>query len=273
MGKEKFKGVLLVSDFDETLYHTEGYVTDRDRAALEYFTAHGGRFAIATGRARTTFAPQVEKERLPINSPCVMSNGACVYDFAAGAYLTSTVLPDRAMGDMAKLLEVLPQLAMQLYHEEDIYVYNPNLVTEMHMGRVGLSYTTIPRLDDAPTPWGKVLLEQDWPILEEAQAHILAHWGEHYEAIFSNRYLLEITRKGSTKGGMVLWIADHLGIGRDHIYCVGDNQNDIPMLAVSAIPFAPANCSDEVKEWGARIMPSCDEGCIAAVVGELDKIY
>lgn len=49
-------------------------------------------------------------------------------------------------------------------------------------------------------------------------------------------------------------LLEMLHIPRENLYCVGDNQNDIPMMALSAIPFAPANCAQEVKDWGR---PSC----------------
>ena len=84
---------------------------------------------------------------------------------------------------------------------------------------------------------------------------------------------LELTRKGSSKGGMVQYLARRLGIDAQHIYCVGDNQNDIPMLAVSAIPFAPANCAPEVKEWGARVLCHCNDGLMAEIVALLDRRY
>ena len=71
----------------------------------------------------------------------------------------------------------------------------------------------------------------------------------------------------------MLRVAEMLGVKREHIYCVGDNQNDIPMLARSAIPFAPANCAQEVKDWGARTVCSCDEGVIGDIVEILDTIY
>ena len=54
---------------------------------------------------------------------------------------------------------------------------------------------------------------------------------------------------------------------------MGNGINDIPMLAVSAIPFAPADCYDEVKEWGAVILPSCNESCVAELIRRLDGIY
>ena len=53
----KFDGVLLVSDFDDTLYGLDLRVCPRNIEALNYFIAQGGRFTVATGRAHTTFAP------------------------------------------------------------------------------------------------------------------------------------------------------------------------------------------------------------------------
>ena len=60
----KFDGVLLASDFDNTLVYTEDALQngeavpplpERNRQALEYFMAEGGFFAIATGRALAAF--------------------------------------------------------------------------------------------------------------------------------------------------------------------------------------------------------------------------
>ena len=72
---------------------------------------------------------------------------------------------------------------------------------------------------------------------------------------------------------MVVRLADLLHIDRKNIYCAGDNQNDISMLAVSAIPFAPANCAQEVKDWGATVLCHCDEGVIGDIVDILDRRY
>ena len=93
------------------------------------------------------------------------------------------------------------------------------------------------------------------------------------EAVFSNRFYLEITHRGCNKGGMVARLLEMLHIPRENLYCVGDNQNDIPMMALSAIPFAPANCAQEVKDWGATILCHCDDGVIGDIVDRLDRIY
>ena len=72
---------------------------------------------------------------------------------------------------------------------------------------------------------------------------------------------------------MALELSRLLGVDRKDLYCVGDNQNDLSMLAVSAVPYAPGNCTREVRESGAVILPSCEEGAIAGLIEILDKKY
>ena len=266
----KFDGVLLVSDFDDTLYGANRRIPPRNLEALRYFVGQGGRFTVATGRAHRTFAPYAHLS--PINAPVVLSNGSALYDFAQNVMLEQTFLPEHSAQDFARLLEQFPSLGIESYHGEDIYVWNPNYITDAHMKKVGTDYTICP-LEQVPLPWTKAMVQEENPVLLQAQAWFLEHYGEEYEAIFSNRYYLEITAKGSTKGGMTARLARRLGIDRSHIYCVGDNQNDIPMLELSVIPFAPSNCAQEVKDWGARLLCSCDEGVMGDIVDILDKRY
>ena len=89
----KFDGVLLASDFDNTLIYTEAALrsgepvpdlSPRNREALEYFMGRGGRFAVATGRALAAFRHYADK--VPVNAPCVVCNGAAIYDFAKQEY-------------------------------------------------------------------------------------------------------------------------------------------------------------------------------------------
>ena len=53
----KFDGVLLVSDFDDTLYGSDLTVSGENVKAVRYFIEQGGCFTVATGRARPAFAP------------------------------------------------------------------------------------------------------------------------------------------------------------------------------------------------------------------------
>ena len=69
----KFDGILLASDFDDTLYGWDLRVPERNLEAIRYFTGQGGYFTVSTGRAHRTFAPFAPL--VPMNAPAVLSNG------------------------------------------------------------------------------------------------------------------------------------------------------------------------------------------------------
>ncbi len=268
----KFDGVLFVSDYDDTLYNSALKVSKEDRDAIQYFIDRGGRFSIATGRAHRTFTPQIEKENLKFNAPIILSNGAEIYDYSREIYIIRTQLNERTPGRMIKLCKMFPELAFEAYYDDDIYVYNPNKVTMRHLNRVAVPYKLCP-IQEMPSPWSKVIMEQSEGVLKQVQKYFYQNWGNEYDVIFSNSCLLELTDKGGNKGTMVERLAKELSILQDHIYCIGDNQNDIPMLERSMIPFAPENCAQQVKDWGARTLNHCDRHAVAQAIDILDKIY
>lgn len=266
----KFQNVLLASDFDDTLYGSDRTVSPENVEAISYFIKEGGYFTVATGRARPTFARYVHLA--PINAPVIISNGSAIYDFRTGETIYETFLPLRVKEDLIETAAAIPALGFEAYNGDTIYLHNPNRVTWSHLEKAGCTGTEMP-IDRMVTPFSKVILQQERSVLEAVRAYMAQRWSEYYEIIFSNDVLLELTAKGSHKGGMVLRLADYLGVDRKDIYCVGDNENDIPMLAVSAIPFAPSNCAPVVRDWGPRIVGSCDESCIAQIIRVLDGIY
>ena len=268
----KFDGILLASDFDDTLYGWDLRVPERNLEAIRYFTGQGGYFTVSTGRAHRTFAPFAPL--VPMNAPAVLSNGAAVYNFQTEQMLEQTLLPDSAPADLAAMMEEHPSLSLEAYHGEDLYVCNPNEITFAHLKKVNCAYTQC-AVRDMPTPWVKALFHQEREVLLPVQQEMLERFPGRYEVIFSNPRYLELTRKGSSKGGGVAYVARLLGVAPEHVYCVGDNQNDIPMLALSAIPFAPANCAQEIRDWegGARILCHCNDGVIGDIVEILDGLY
>lgn len=267
----KFDGLLLVSDFDDTLFdHINHCLPRRNLEALDYFRKEGGRFTVATGRAHRTFAAQAAS--LPLDAPVVLSNGCTLYDFHTDQVLFQSFLPESAREDLGEVCNALPQLAMEAYHGEDIYTQRPNLFSWAHMEKVGCE-TAVCAVEEMPLPWTKAIFFGEHQVLRQAQTMLLERHGQEYEAIFSNLHYLEITRKGSTKGALVDLLAGRLGVAREKIYCVGDNQNDIPMLERSAIPFAPGDCAQEVRDWGAKLVCPCAEGVIGDIVALLDQLY
>ena len=269
----RFTGVLLATDYDDTLYDRNFAISRENRQAIEVFIAEGGKFTVSTGRPYPNFAIQMERENVPVNAPVILSNGASIYDFATDQVLWEKLLPEEAADHLRQVCARFPKVGFEAYCGNDVYTFRANAVTEHHLTRCHLSGR--PRtLNTMPLPWLKVILQdEDTEELRRVQSYLLTQWHDLYEVTFSNHYLLEMTARGANKGNAVLWLADYLGIQRDNIYCIGNGLNDLPMLEVSAIPYAPANCYKEVRDWGAEILTSCDESCIARLVEQLDTRY
>lgn len=267
----KFDGVLLVTDYDATF--AVGSRVPRDNLEmLEYFKAEGGRFTVATGRAHFTF--RAVRDLIPFNAPVVLANGAVIYDFEQEKALREAPLPPTVVADMAELARIRKKMSLEVYHGvDDVYVWNPNLYTARHLLHLKGNAHVCP-IEEMPFPWDKAIMEQDHKTLLSLQSDILERWGDRYEAIFSADFMLELNAKGCTKGSGVLALARELSIEQKNIYCVGDNENDISMLEIAAIPFAPANAIPAVKAVpGVVMLPKCEDGTIGALIRRLDAIY
>lgn len=278
----KFTGVLLASDFDNTLVYTEAALragaptpplSEKNRAALEYFMAEGGKFAVATGRALASFIRFADM--VPMNAPGVVCNGAALYDFSAGEYLDTITLNGDVRARVQALLDGFPEVAVEAYHIDNvIYAVQPNDITRQHEHLTKVAVTEATRLTDVPLPFGKLLLEGDHAVLERALAWLREQsWAKDYELIFSTPVLLELTLRGANKGGMIRRLAERLDIDMAHVYCAGDEANDLSMLSVAAEGFAPANCASVVRESGATIVSDARENAIADIIAILDQRY
>ena len=278
----RFDGVLLASDFDNTLIYTEEALIrgepvpplpERNRQALEHFMAEGGRFAVSTGRALAAFVKYADQ--VPMNAPGVVCNGAAIYDFAKGEYLVTALLDERARERGQAVLDRFPEAAVEAYHIDNvIHAVHPNEITRHHEHLTKVGVTEAPSLLDVPLPLGKLLFEADHETLLKIRDFLTDRgWGGDYELIFSGQSLLEMTAKGANKGGMVRRLAELLGIPREHAYCVGDEANDLPMLQWAAEGFAPANCIPAVRDSGATLVSHALDGALADVVELLERKY
>ena len=278
----KFDGVLLASDFDNTLLNTETArrmgtevpeVSAENQRALEYFMGQGGKFAIATGRALPAFIKF--SGQVPMNAPGIVCNGAALYDFQREEYLETILLDESARWRGQEALDRFPALAVEAYHIDNvIHAVHPNLYTRQHEHVTHVGVEEMPSLLEVPLPLSKLMFEESHALLEEVRAFLVSQpWAEEYEIFFSDRTLLEMTARGATKGGMLARLAQRLGIPREHVYCAGDEANDLSMLTWAREGFAPANCTPAVRECGATIVADADHGALAEIVSILDMRY
>ena len=279
----KFDRVLIACDFDNTLVYTEDAlhsggeippVSVENRQAIEFFMAQGGTFCISTGRALPAFRPLAP--RIPMNGPTVLFNGAALYDFFKEEYLATAFLPDRIRSHIHQVELQMPGITYEIYHDDNsIFAVNPNEITAHHLHLTHSPTVVLADIDQAPSPISKLLFEEEPERLEQLHALLLRQpWIGDYEVVRSATTLLELTIKGANKGGMVRRLVALLGKELSDTYCIGDHANDIPMLQLSAIPFAPANAIESIRTLpGMHLLPDCREHTLAAMIEVLNTLY
>ncbi len=265
----KFDGLLLASDYDGTLRGTTQQVLETDKAAIRYFQDEGGIFLVATGRSYNSFVALAEE--LPLRSPTLLSNGAVLQQMDTGEVLWQHDLPSSAVADIPYLSAMFPQIAAELYHNEQVCCLNPNEESERWQRIQPELQYTIGTASDFPTPWLKVLFRGAFEPLRSLREYVLSHWEDRYACIFSYPTLLELTGRNVHKGAAVAQYAQAHEIAKERIFCVGDNDNDLPLLRAAQVAFAPEG--SPAARWDLphlKIVRDADHGCVANVVEWLE---
>ena len=275
----KFDGMLLVSDFDNTLIFTEPFLGGKKTAptmpprnleALEYFMAEGGRFAVATGRSLAAY--RKASAMVPSNAPAVVNNGGLLYDFQRDETVLALYLPEDSWQDAAHLAEKFPDLTIETCDRvERVQVLRPIQWNDNHAQLSGKPYEVMDHIGPEvfSAPLFKVLLVGEPAMLLELRAYVQElGWEERYEFIFSSDNLLEMTAKGANKGAMVRYLKELYRC--DKIFCAGDHLNDLPMLDLADRAFCPANSKPEVLTSGATVVCHCSEGAMADIIAALE---
>jgi HAD superfamily hydrolase (TIGR01484 family) len=85
--------------------------------------------------------------------------------------------------------------------------------------------------------------------------------------------IVDVLNRDCSKGHAVERWARHRGIQREQVMAVGDNYNDVEMLAFAGVPFIMGNACEELKSQGWRVTRSNDEnGVAAAIAAVLDDV-
>lgn len=277
----KFDGMLLVSDFDNTLLFTKGAMetgkmpeemSPRNMEGIRYWMAEGGVFAVATGRATMNFRKFYSM--VPTNAPTIVDNGGAIYDYTTETYRELLLLPDSILERMALVSEKFPNATIEMYHKDDLLqIFNPCDWSYNRAKLAGVTFQEVSRIcaDTTVLPITKVMLaSSDTKMLEEIRSFMTeSGWRADYEITSSAEVLIEITAKGATKGETVRKLQKMMGCSK--VFCVGDQTNDLPMLTIADRAFAPANAAEAVLSSDVTAVCHSRDGAIGDIVEILSK--
>ncbi len=262
---KSLKGYLLVSDLDDTLLDSEKRISPRNLAAIRRFTEAGGIFTFVTGRVPHGLGPVLEQYVPEVPVGCL--NGGGIFDVKTKEYLWQYEIdPDAA--ELVRLVkERCPSVGIEVcgFHYNRCEHINDVLAEHLRQEKL---VCELGGFEGFGAPVAKVLMGDESHRITELEALLREHplW-EKFDFVRSAAMLYEILPKGSCKGNVMLRLADLLGISRDRIYAVGDNENDVSMLREAAVGYAVANASAGAKAAADVILrSSCEESALEELI-------
>lgn len=256
-------GYYLYCDLDGTLFDDEKRVSSENRAAIETFVREGGRFGVATGRAPSIIGA-IERD-LPVNAPCILLNGAGLYDLSNKEFLAMHPVDRALMERLARrVVEVRGNACVQVFTDHSIYETNPNQRDDPHTVSEGLPVTKIAMQEIRETAL-KLLIAHTSPNLDAIQAEIMLEAGIDQFSVFRTAdWYLEFVKAGVNKGAALADVRLRCPDCQT-ILAIGDYNNDLEMVAAADIGGAPANAITEVKSAANIVLQQTNnESCVAA---------
>ena len=267
-----FSRYIIASDMDGTFLNTDGKFVQRNLDAVKRFQAGGGLFTFSTGRLHYNLRVSVGEPADILNAPCVMSNGAYLYDFSKREPMEESLMAQR---DVEELVEVIRRRyahvlfrtatpdALRVERTDGFLAKD---VTWYDEGIVQVSPISTWPTDD----WYKIVFRAEADVILQIRDKLMAHFGDRFSYTASGAEFLEVQSPEVNKATGLEKLRRICGKDRILIAC-GDYENDLEMLKAADIALCPTNAMDEVKRVAKRTLCHCNDGLIGDIVDLLER--
>ncbi len=265
----KFDGILIATDLDGTLLPDNKIISEKDKAAIEYFMAEGGHFTYSSGRSIYGLRPVISQ--LMPNAPVIAYNGTVVFNPETEEILWESFLDDEAIEAVDFIEKTYPFSGIEVCTADDFYVSrsNPRVVEQMAFEQVEPINT---HHSLAPRPWRKVLFIQEADEIDAvSEALTASKFAERYNLMKSAAYYFELLPKDCSKGLALLKVAELLGIAPEKTIGVGDNDNDLALVELAGVGIAVANASDPLKAIADYVTIDNNSSAIAQIIEDIEN--
>ncbi len=270
---------LIAVDIDGTLLNSQFRVSEKDLQALRRANQQGIEVILVTGR-RHAFALPIAQQ-LGFDLWLISSNGAVTRSLQGEAFhrdllpaatcLELCAAMQEFRGNMvvtfdkeskgALVLERMDELTSSIRHWleknmqyiefvvpiENALVADP--VQAMFCGPIARMQAAVGALESAQ------IKDQITVVRTEYSARDLC--------------IVDVLNRDCSKGHALKRWADYRGIPREQVMAIGDNFNDLEMLAFAGQPFIMSNACEELKSRGWPVTCSNDENGVAAAVEQV----
>ena len=268
---------LIALDIDGTLLDSNAHLPDENRSAIVEAAARGIEITLVTGR-RFDFARSIA-EQLPCELYLIVSNGSLIKSKDGETHQRLLLTSATAR----RVLEATPE-----FRPGAAVVFDRPRAGQVILERVDWNdpfrggYFRRNREFIAEVAPLTACLDGEDPIqvmyvgaCESMRAakralETISIAGEYTLALTEyesrNLSILDVLRRGVTKGAALAEWVRRRGITRDQVMAVGDNWNDREMLEFAGLPVLMGNCIPELKSLGWVVTLSNDENGVAEAI-------
>jgi len=270
---------LLAIDIDGTLLNSQFHIAHADLDALRRAHDSGVEVMLVTGRRHTFALPMAQL--LGFDLWLISSNGAVTRSLAGETFHRDLMSADTCR----KVCD-----AMQEFRGNMVVTFDKESKGALVLERMDELTTSIQRWLEKNMQFIEFVIPiEDSLVADPVQAMFCGSISRMHEALQSlqsselkdcitivrteyplrDLSIVDILNRNCSKGHALERWAAHRGIPRAQVMAIGDNYNDVEMLAFAGIPFIMGNACDELKSNGWQVTRSNDECGVAAAVEEV----
>ena len=264
---------LIAIDMDGTLLNSKKELSEETKQYFKNFHNRNTEtlLVLCTGRPESGIRPYLKDlGYLEENHYIISQNGANIYESQTGNRVMDAFLDSAAI---QKWIELGKKHGVSVMGAGVDYYYSfdedPTEWMEFDVKIVNGSIKRITKEESLSTDFYKLLLLGDVEQLNEFETIIPKEWRDEFYVVRSQKYLVEVLRKGVNKAFGLEKLAAALNIEPSEIASIGDAANDIEMLEYSGLAIAMGNASEEVKAI-ADIVTDTNEN--NGVIKALDRL-
>ena len=271
-----FSDVLLTVDYDRTLTASDSTIPARNIEAIRYFIENGGAFTVNTGRS----VPMtwVFRDVVPVNAPLLLYNGSAAYDLAERKLTFCHAIDLDLWETVRRCEELFPDLTVEVQGIDAHYRFAENPMWDAFSDHQ-LCARGFARPGDDLGPFLKLTLygefrdvtvadmfngsPEEKRRMDEAEETLRREFGDKCEVFRAATRIIDIHANGVSKARSARELQAQLG--RNILVCIGDANNDLPMMRDADYAYAPA---DGIIADQFETVCNCADGAVADVIYE-----
>jgi Cof subfamily protein (haloacid dehalogenase superfamily) len=273
---------LLAIDIDGTLLNPQFRISDGDLSALRRAQSLGVEIILVTGR-RHTFALPIA-QMLGFDLWLISSNGAITRSLSGETFHRDLLPASTAL----KLCQ-----AMQEFRGNTVLTFDTDAKGAIVLEHMGELTSSIERWLEKNMNYIDFVIPLEKAITTDpVQAMFCGPISRMHEAlaaldrsglgdeitVLRTEYpvrdlsIVDVLNQGCSKGHAVERWAKYRGIPRSEVMAIGDNYNDIEMLAFAGHPVIMGNASEELRGRGWAVTLPNDQCGVAAAVEKILQV-